>query len=1288
MSLAARSILSIVFFLCLQYPLRAKEVGELNFIPNNGQWNDKVLYKADLQDGAVFFMANGFRYNFYDPDDVQDIHDSPRKENYTVSGHAYDVVFSGSRLAAIEGGDKRSYYHNYFMGRDTTKWAANVPVFQDIKYRGLYPNIHMKIYSLGTSLKYDLLVEPGGDVRDIRMQFDGVEPYVNENGDLVIQTSVNTVTEQAPYAYQIVDGIETEVPCRYYMKDRKLSFDFPAGYDKNRLLIIDPVLKFATYSGSTGQLWGYCATYDSSGNFYSGSAAFSTGFPVTTGAYQATYNGNDMAINKYNAAGDTLLYSTYCGGTTGSEYPLTMVVNNSNELIVCGHSYSADYPVTASAIDTTYNGAGDIVVTVFNAAGTALTGSTYLGGSGVEGVSAFAFHDYDQNKVGLCSDAQGNIYIAASTQSKDIPVSPSAFQYVHASTYDGCIFKISRSCSSLLYSTYLGGDHIDCIYDCKLSGNNLIVCGRTISSNFPLSNNAYSDSGNAFVSILSATGQFLVASTKLGPHTESAIKISQDDNGNVFVCGNNDTDFVASPGTFNEDAGKVFVAKMTPALDSMIRCTKLVAQEKPGVTGFVNICGDVVGSVLLKEIKTLPVTPDAYQSSPSAYYFFHLSPAMDTLVYATFYGVPNDPIKGGHAHSWSAIDTNGVIWLSTCNKDSKYSIQGTSNSYAPGSLSGVHNYDHLSAKFDMEVLPAKPLAHALIPDTVCARTDIYFGNQSAKAYNYIWYFGDGDTSHAKYPVHRYDYPGYYTVKLEAYNPYSCRAVDSMVHTLFADTNEIYSSFVAGDTACPGRTVNFYNTSKNGVSTLWLYGDGSTATSFHGQHVYNAPGTYLVRLVTYNPLFCNKTDTATHLLVIDTTNPGAAFSISNVISCADKPIQFMNSTKRGISYAWDFGDGSTANVLSPLYIYKTGGKHTVRLIATNNNLCVPHDTAYGSIEILPPLQIDLADTFICGGKTPVSWGIKLVHVNSFPTYKWEPANAVISGGAQSVAIVDPRIATKYFVTVTDSIPGMCSHIRTDTAVLSILDYPEGVFATANSPLCEGDTLRLEGVASSNIPLLTYRWTGPDAFYASGQSAGRGPIKRHQGGKYKLGVSNNGCETYAETDVVVKPAPFVEAGSNSPVWSGSELRLTMKSDIEPDTFFWAGPNGFYSSEKFPVINPVKPQNAGTYTITAMRDGCIGGDITIVTVPEPDSQYLRLYPNPNNGTFFIEGKGYNEQQVKMLIVNSIGQKIYRADVNTEKKHFRHQVALPAVSGGVYIMWVLLDGEYRPLPFTILRK
>ncbi|MBW7914551.1 MAG: PKD domain-containing protein [Taibaiella sp.] len=713
--------------------------------------------------------------------------------------------------------------------------------------------------------------------------------------------------------------------------------------------------------------------------------------------------------------------------------------------------------------------------------------------------------------------------------------------------------------------------------------------------------------------------------------------------------------------------------------------TKLVDLPAPGITGFVNVCGDLVVSLYLNKINSnLPVSNSSYQSTPGVYYFFHLSAAMDTLIYSTYFGA-ND--ANCHSHGTAnVIDTNGIIWASSCLSMVKDSLQGTPGSYCSKSLSTGSYSDFFSAKFDMEVLPAKPLAKAVIPDTVCAKADVYFYNQSKNAYSYIWHFGDGDTSHAKNPVHSYDTPGYYRLKLEAYNPYSCRPVDSLVKTVFVDTNEIFSSFASVDTSCIGNTVHFYNTSRNSITTLWDYGDGTSSTTFHGQHVYAAGGQYLVKLISNNPDFCNKTDTAFRLLTIDTTGPRANFTIPYTVACADKPQQFTNTTARGVSYQWSFGDGATSFVSNPTHIYTTGGKHTIRLIATNAKLCNPVDTAYDTIEILPPLQFDLADSFICGGNEPVEWGIKLTHVNSNPTYSWGPANAIISGGGQPVAIVDPRIATKYYITVTDTIPGSCAHQRSDTAVLTIVDYPDSVVATSNSPVCEGDALLLKGTTSSNIPFLKYSWEGPGSYMASGQNAGREAIAMNQAGKYILAISNQGCISYADADVVVKPKPKIETGSNSPVWTGKELKLTLTTDKQLDSFYWTGPMGFYSTEQYPVLKPVVLEMEGSYALRAWHDGCLSGDITLVKVSEVDSHYLRIYPNPSSGNFYVEGKGYHEQEIKMLIVNSIGQKLYNASVNTEKKHFKHHITMPPISDGVYIIWVLMDGEYKGLTFTVL--
>lgn len=98
-----------------------------------------------------------------------------------------------------------------------------------------------------------------------------------------------------------------------------LSFEFPEDYNHEYSLIIDPVLIFAAQSGSTADNFGMTATYDASGNLYSGGTIFDNGYPTTLGVFSTSFTGSvsagitDLVITKYNALGNALIYSTYLG---------------------------------------------------------------------------------------------------------------------------------------------------------------------------------------------------------------------------------------------------------------------------------------------------------------------------------------------------------------------------------------------------------------------------------------------------------------------------------------------------------------------------------------------------------------------------------------------------------------------------------------------------------------------------------------------------------------------------------------------------------------------------------------------------------------------------------------------------------------------------------------------------------------------------------------------------------------------------------------------------------------
>jgi hypothetical protein len=136
--------------------------------------------------------------------------------------------------------------------------------------------------------------------------------------------------EAVPLAYQIKNGQEVKVDCRYALKGPEVSFVLGA-YDRTQELVIDPVLSFASYSGSTTDNFGYSATFDQDGFLYSGSSA-GQGYP-TMGTLMslgtvatAAKPGTDIALSKWDTTGTTLI-GAFLGGS-GDDLPHSLIVNS------------------------------------------------------------------------------------------------------------------------------------------------------------------------------------------------------------------------------------------------------------------------------------------------------------------------------------------------------------------------------------------------------------------------------------------------------------------------------------------------------------------------------------------------------------------------------------------------------------------------------------------------------------------------------------------------------------------------------------------------------------------------------------------------------------------------------------------------------------------------------------------------------------------------------------------------------------------------------------------------
>jgi hypothetical protein len=350
----------------------------------------------------------------------------------------------------------------------------------------------------------------------------------------------------------------------------------------------------------------------------------------------------------------SLVYSTYLGGKD-QDVGQAIAVDASGATYVTGSTESMSFPLQGS-LQRKLNGPQDVFVTKLNASGTGLVYSTYLGGSG-----------YDVG-LGLAVDSSGNAYLTGFTSSTDFPTK-NAFQanfsagrpFVGDVAYDAFVTRLNATGSALLYSSYLGGNGTEDIFNGYVNSGifggiavdgagNAYVTGLTNSSNFPTTAGAFQSSlagtGNAFVARLNTTlsgPASLIWSTYLGGNgIDGGHGIAVDGAGNVYVTGQNgSTNFP----TYNalqatgDGGNQAFVTKFNTTGSALVYSTYL-----PGVTDSYAIALDASGDAWLTGsssgnlLTTSGAFQSAYMGGVSDAFVMGLNPTGSGLVYSSYLG--------------------------------------------------------------------------------------------------------------------------------------------------------------------------------------------------------------------------------------------------------------------------------------------------------------------------------------------------------------------------------------------------------------------------------------------------------------------------------------------------------------------------------------------------------------------------------------------------------------------------------------------------------------------------
>ena len=457
----------------------------LSFEPNKGQTDKDVKFVARGHGYALFLTSS---------EAVLSLQNNPSETADSTKSSVLRMRFEGAKTNTnVVGLSELPGKSNYFIGKDPSNWQTDIPTYAKVRYEAVYPGIDLVYYGTHSrQLEYDLVVTPGADPHQIKLDFSEVDELkLDGDGNLLIGIERQQMRMHKPVAYQEYDGKRERVTAQYTLSDAKqVGFEI-AAYDRARNLVIDPVLAYSTFLGGTGEDTGIEIAVSAHGNAFVTGLTTSLNFPTKPdGAKFGPGGGSDVFVTKFNATGNQLIYSTYLGGSSNENFyddlafPGTtyggIALDSQGSAYVTGSTRSADFPSTAGAYQKTLKGQSDTFVTKLNPAGNALLYSTFLGQNGVNAADG---------GQGIAVDFFGQAYVTGFDYSAGLPVNGFS---THAAGCDAYIAKLNPAGSGLIYSTYFGGDSCNAGWNIAIDKNqNAFVSGETSSTNFPTTAGAF-----------------------------------------------------------------------------------------------------------------------------------------------------------------------------------------------------------------------------------------------------------------------------------------------------------------------------------------------------------------------------------------------------------------------------------------------------------------------------------------------------------------------------------------------------------------------------------------------------------------------------------------------------------------------------------------------------------------------------------------------------------------------------------------------------------------------------
>lgn len=341
---------------------------QLRFEENLGQHDDQVLFKANDAQATHFFLKNEIRTV------IREKGDEPK--NY-----AYSIEFLNTEEATIV--EPRRKMNNHRRGKQNyiTKKGSfpDVQQYGNIIYRDLWKNIDASFYESEGQVKYDFIVLPGADPKQVSFKLNGGKDIkVNEAGELEFTTAFGVLQKGQPYTYQEIKGKKIPIDAKYQINGDIISFEI-GSYNKDFPLIIDPIaLKWSTYLGGAITDVATDIFVDEVNDLiYIIGETNMQGFPATTGIPTIPSSGYPSFVTCLSRDGTTLIWSTMIEDV--HLYGIT--VGDSGDIFIGGVSGVSGLPSgTVAGYNPVLSGSTDFAIIRLDPTGSILRYSTYLGG--------------------------------------------------------------------------------------------------------------------------------------------------------------------------------------------------------------------------------------------------------------------------------------------------------------------------------------------------------------------------------------------------------------------------------------------------------------------------------------------------------------------------------------------------------------------------------------------------------------------------------------------------------------------------------------------------------------------------------------------------------------------------------------------------------------------------------------------------------------------------------------------------------------------------------------------